>query len=116
MRIAIQRRCFTLLLVLSLSYAGLLWAQTEEKLLEEINQLSDAERQARLVSGAKKEGAVTWYVAMNRAYAQDLRSAVSVLESQRLDGQWWFIVKQSSHRVPGARVLVRCLQYPQHDD
>ena len=75
MRIAIQRRCSTLFLVLSLSYTGLAWAQTEEKLLEEINHLSDAERQARLVSGAKKEGAVTWYVAMNRAYAQDLINA-----------------------------------------
>src|SRR5436309_10429780 len=75
MRIAIQRRCSPLFLVLSLSCTGLVWAQTEEKLLEEINQLSDAERQARLVSGAKKEGAVTWYVAMNRAYAQDLINA-----------------------------------------
>jgi iron(III) transport system substrate-binding protein len=46
--------------------------QAEEALLEEINQLPPAERQARLVGGAKKEGAVTWYVAMNRAYAQDL--------------------------------------------
>src|SRR5216117_974335 len=75
MRIVIQRRCSTLFLVLSLSCTGLVWAQTEEKLLEEINQLSDAERQARLVNGAKKEGAVTWYVAMNRAYAQDLINA-----------------------------------------
>ena len=50
-------------------------AQPEETLLEEINRLPEAERQARLVSGAKKEGSVTWYVAMNRAYAQDLINA-----------------------------------------
>jgi len=55
--------------------AGLQAAQTEEALLEEINQLPEAERQARLISGAKKEGIVTWYVAMNRAYAQDLINA-----------------------------------------
>jgi len=50
-------------------------AQPEETLLEQINQLPEAERQARLVNGAKKEGSVTWYVAMNRAYAQDLINA-----------------------------------------
>jgi iron(III) transport system substrate-binding protein len=55
--------------------AGEISAQTEEKLLDDINQLPEAERQARLVAGAKKEGAVTWYVAMNRAYAQDLINA-----------------------------------------
>src|SRR5918996_2405748 len=75
MRIVTRRRCFSLFLALALSCAGLLWAQTEEKLLDDINRLSDAERQARLVAGAKKEGAVTWYVAMNRAYAQDLINA-----------------------------------------
>ncbi|HEY2922327.1 MAG TPA: hypothetical protein VGK77_25390 [Candidatus Binatia bacterium] len=75
MRIAIQRRCFPFFLILAFACAGLVRAQTEEKLLEEINQLSDAERQARLVNGAKKEGTVTWYVAMNRAYAQDLINA-----------------------------------------
>ena len=53
-------------------YAQPVTAQTEEKLLEEINQLPEAERQARLIAGAKKEGAVTWYVAMNRTFAQDL--------------------------------------------
>ena len=36
--------------------AGQLAAQTEEKLLDDINQLPEAERQARLVDGAKKEG------------------------------------------------------------
>lgn len=75
MRIAIQRHWFTLFLVMSFTSVGLVWAQTEEKLLEEINQLSDTERQARLVGGAKKEGAVTWYVAMNGAYAQELINA-----------------------------------------
>ena len=59
--------------------AGRLAAQTEEKLLDDINQLPEAERQARLVNGAKKEATVTWYVAMNRAYAQDL---INVFEAQ----------------------------------
>jgi iron(III) transport system substrate-binding protein len=75
MRIAIQRRCLPFLVVLFFSCVGFVGAQTEEKLLGEINQLAEAERQARLVSGAKREGAVTWYVAMNRAYAQDLINA-----------------------------------------
>ena len=71
----IQRRCFTLSLAWFLSCAAVVLAQSEEKLLEEINQLPETERQARLVNGAKKEAAVTWYVAMNRAYAQDLINA-----------------------------------------
>src|SRR5919106_2604608 len=50
-------------------------AQPEEALLEAINRLPEPDRQARLVTGAKKEGAVTWYVAMNRAYAQELINA-----------------------------------------
>jgi hypothetical protein len=75
MRIAIQRHCLPFFLVVSFSCVGLVWGQTEEKLLGEINQLAEAERQARLVNGAKKEGAVTWYVAMNRAHAQDLINA-----------------------------------------
>jgi iron(III) transport system substrate-binding protein len=79
MRSVIQRHWFTLFLVLSLTSPGPAWGQTEEKLLEEINQLTEAERQARLVNGAKKEGAVTWYVAMNRAYAQDL---INTFEAQ----------------------------------
>jgi iron(III) transport system substrate-binding protein len=70
-----QRRCFTLSLAWFLSCAGWVSAQFEEKLLAEINQLPESERQTRLVNGAKKEGAVTWYVAMNRAYAQDLINA-----------------------------------------
>jgi iron(III) transport system substrate-binding protein len=61
----------TLLFLSATSHA----AQTEETLLDEINRLPEVERQARLVSGAKKEGTVTWYVAMNRAYAQDLINA-----------------------------------------
>ncbi len=63
------------LIVLFIFSAGHLAAQTEEKLLDEINQLPEAERQTRLVNGARKEGTVTWYVAMNRAYAQDLINA-----------------------------------------
>jgi iron(III) transport system substrate-binding protein len=77
MRSAILLRCLICLplTVLSIFSAGQLGAQTEEKLLEDINRLPEAERQTRLVNGAKKEGAVTWYVAMNRAYAQDLINA-----------------------------------------
>jgi iron(III) transport system substrate-binding protein len=75
LQIVILRRWFTVFFALFLSCAGLVLAQTEEKLLEEINRLPDADRQERLVSGAKKEGTVTWYVAMNRAYAQDLINA-----------------------------------------
>ena len=63
------------LIALFVFSAGRLAAQTEEKLLDDINQLPEAERQGRLVDGAKKEGTVTWYVAMNRAYAQDLINA-----------------------------------------
>jgi iron(III) transport system substrate-binding protein len=70
----IHSRCGPILssLFAILLYAHPVTAQTEEKLLEEINQLPEAERQARLIAGAKKEGAVTWYVAMNRTFAQDL--------------------------------------------
>jgi iron(III) transport system substrate-binding protein len=63
------------LIVLFIFFAKQLSAQTEEKLLDEINQVPEAERQTRLVNGARKEGTVTWYVAMNRAYAQDLINA-----------------------------------------
>jgi iron(III) transport system substrate-binding protein len=75
MLIVIQRSCLPFFLLLFFSSVAIVRAQTEEKLLGEINQLAEAERQARLVNGAKKEGAVTWYVAMNRAYAQDLINA-----------------------------------------
>ncbi|HEX2227673.1 MAG TPA: extracellular solute-binding protein [Candidatus Binatia bacterium] len=71
----IRRCCLLLALVWVLSCAALVWAQSEEKLLDAINQLPEAERHARLVTGAKKEGAVTWYVAMNRLFAQDLINA-----------------------------------------
>ena len=46
------RRC-ALAVVWFLSCAGPVSAQSEEKLLDEINQLPEAERHARLVSGAK---------------------------------------------------------------
>ena len=62
-------------LLVPLLQAQLLNAQSEERMLEEINQLPEAERQARLIAGAKKEGAVTWYVAMNRTFAQELINA-----------------------------------------
>jgi iron(III) transport system substrate-binding protein len=71
----IQRRCLSLSLAWFLACGALVWAQSEEKLLDGINRLPEAERQARLVNGAKKEGAVTWYVAMNRIYAQELINA-----------------------------------------
>jgi iron(III) transport system substrate-binding protein len=77
MRIAIllrRLRSLTFVAPVFLS-AALHAAQTPETLLEEINRLPEAERQARLVNGAKKEGTVTWYVAMNRLYAQDLINA-----------------------------------------
>lgn len=69
--------------LLTLALAGLIYCAAapnlvraqEEKLLDEINQLPENERQARLVAGAKKEATVTWYVAMNRAQAQDLINA-----------------------------------------
>ena len=44
------------LIVLFFLTAGHVGAQTEEKLLDDINQLPEAERQARLVNGAKKKG------------------------------------------------------------
>jgi len=77
MRVLMLVGCFS-----GFCFMTLVWAPTElraapveETLLETINRLPEAERQARLVNGAKKEGAVTWYVAMNRAYAQDLINA-----------------------------------------
>lgn len=74
------RRIVGLLLVgVFIFFARQLAAQTQEKLLDDINQLPETQRQTRLVNGAKKEGSVTWYVAMNRAYAQDL---VNAFESQ----------------------------------
>src|SRR5262247_4296319 len=75
MRLGFYFHCLATLIVLHLLPSGLSFAQTEEKLLDDINQLPETERQARKVNGAKKEGGVTWYVAMNRAYAQDLINA-----------------------------------------
>ena len=72
---------FAMLLVLALALPLLCvsvpqsWAQNQEATLDEINKFPESERQARLVNGARKEGTVTWYVAMNRAYAQDLINA-----------------------------------------
>src|SRR5438093_9915503 len=75
-------------------------AQPEETLLEEINRLPEAERQARLVSGAKKEGSVTWYVAMNRAYAQDL---INVFQAEHP------FLKVNALTAMGGGVLIRVL-------
>jgi len=75
-------------------------AQPEEVLLEEINRLPEPERQAKLVNGAKKEGAVTWYAAMNRAYAQDLINA--------FEADYPFI-KVSALTASGASLLSRVL-------
>ncbi|HTN69549.1 MAG TPA: hypothetical protein VMO00_00490, partial [Methylomirabilota bacterium] len=75
-------------------------AQPEEVLLEEINRLPGPERQAKLVNGAKKEGAVTWYAAMNRAYAQDLINA--------FEADYPFI-KVSALTASGASLLSRVL-------
>jgi iron(III) transport system substrate-binding protein len=75
-------------------------AQSEEALLEAINRLPETERQARLVNGAKKEGAVTWYVAMNRAYAQDL---INVFEAD------YPFLKVNALTTSGASLLNRVL-------
>jgi len=40
-----------------------------------LNRLPETERHARLVAGAKKEGTVVWYVAMDRANADELVKA-----------------------------------------
>jgi iron(III) transport system substrate-binding protein len=50
-------------------------AQTSQQLLDELNRLPETERHAKLVEGAKKEGTVVWYVAMDRANADDLVKA-----------------------------------------
>lgn len=77
MRMTVAVGCFLVWLFLALVYppGGARGAQTDEALLEEINQLAENERQARLIAGAKKEGTATWYVAMNRVYAQELINA-----------------------------------------
>jgi ABC-type glycerol-3-phosphate transport system substrate-binding protein len=64
-----------LLAALYFSSNALTAAQIEEDMLAEINRLPEAERQARLVSGAKKEGTVTWYAAMNRPNLQEIIGA-----------------------------------------
>lgn len=50
-------------------------AATAEEILEEINRLPAAERQARLEREARKEGGLVWYIAMNRPNALDLAKA-----------------------------------------
>ena len=50
-------------------------AATAEQLLAEINQLPSNKRQARLAKGAKQEGSVVWYVAMNGNESNELRAA-----------------------------------------
>ena len=72
MQAKITALAFAALLVLSTAIPSRLLAQSEEKLLDDINQLAEAERQTRLINGARKEGIVNWYVAMNRVYANDL--------------------------------------------
>ena len=63
MRIAIQRRCSTIFLVLSLSFTGLVWAQTEEKFLDEINQ--DYVRTAR--AKGLSENRIMWVHVLRNA-------------------------------------------------
>jgi iron(III) transport system substrate-binding protein len=64
--------CLIVSAIVCLITPARLAAQSEEKLLDDINQLPQTERQARLNAGAKKEGSVNWYVAMNRVFAQEL--------------------------------------------
>ena len=66
MRLGFYFHWLATLIVLCLLSPGLSFAQTEEKLLDDLNQLAEAERQARLVNGAKKEALqasvwVTWH-------------------------------------------------------
>ncbi len=74
-RFAILGVLGSLLVALLFSSNVLKAAQTEEDMLAEINRLPEVERQARLVSGAKKEGTVTWYAAMNRPNLQEIIGA-----------------------------------------
>jgi iron(III) transport system substrate-binding protein len=74
MRHLLRRGVFAyvlLYLAILLGKAGA--AVPSEQLLSEINQLSPSERQARLVKGAKEEGSVVWYVAMNRNESNDIK-------------------------------------------
>ena len=50
-------------------------AATPEQLLADINRLPANERQARLEKGAKQEGSVVWYAAMNRNELNELKLA-----------------------------------------
>jgi len=50
-------------------------AESAEELLQRINQMPVKERQAALVSGAKREGTVVWYAGMNQANLREFSSA-----------------------------------------
>src|ERR1043166_575973 len=49
-------------------------ATTAEQLLADINRLPANERQARLERGARQEGSVVWYAAMNRNELSELKT------------------------------------------
>ncbi|HWX77219.1 MAG TPA: extracellular solute-binding protein [Candidatus Acidoferrales bacterium] len=102
MRVLMLVGCFSGFCFMTLVCASteLRAAQVEETLFEAINRLPETERQARLVNGAKKEGAVTWYVAMNRAYAQDL---INVFEAD------YPFLKVNALTTSGASLLNRVL-------
>ena len=89
-----------ILAALVLSATATQAAQSEEALLETINRLPETERQTRLVNGAKKEGTVTWYAAMNRVYAQDL---INVFEAD------YPFLKVNALIASGASLLNRVL-------
>ena len=47
-------------------------AQTVEEQLDKLNRLLPAERQQKLIDGARKEGELVWYSTMNRENSQEL--------------------------------------------
>src|SRR5215208_1316364 len=47
-------------------------AQSVEEMLDRLNRLLPAERQQRLIEGARKEGELVWYSTMNRENSQEL--------------------------------------------
>jgi iron(III) transport system substrate-binding protein len=74
-RISLDRLTLLFLFLSRLALADAANAQTPEQLLANLNRLPEAERHAKLVAGAKKEGTVVWYVAMDRANADQLVKA-----------------------------------------
>jgi iron(III) transport system substrate-binding protein len=56
-------------------FFGIARGATPEQLLADINRLPANERQARLEKGAKQEGSVVWYAAMNRNELSELKVA-----------------------------------------